>query len=82
MSNVKVAFGLVAQGHIPTIERMLKENADSYNEFLDKGGYLDKRHKMSSDRDIWQKIAIEIGWEVQTAMSHYINYLLKKHEND
>ena len=41
LANARVLFGLKAQGHIPTIERMLKENK-SWEEIGQEIGWLPK----------------------------------------
>lgn len=66
--KIKVAFGLVVQGHIPTIERMIAEYS-AKNEINTEGTDL------SHSEYLWDKIAKEIGWSKETAMLHYIRYL-------
>jgi len=69
--NLKIAFGLEAQGHIPTIERMIKEfNAPSDTN--------PDGEDISHSLYLWDKIAKEIGWDAKTAMAYYIRYLRNK----
>lgn len=69
--SLGVRFGLEAQGHIPTIERMIAEYS-SANEINVDG--VDLSHSSF----LWNKIAKEIGWDKETAMLHYISYLRNK----
>lgn len=69
--KMKVAFGLVAQGHIPTIERMISEYS-AKSEINKEGADL------SHSGYLWDKIAKEIGWLKETAMLYYIRYLRTK----
>lgn len=74
--NLTIKFGLEAQGHIPTIERMISEysSADEIN--VDG---VDLSHSSL----VWDKIAKEIGWEKETLMLHYIRHLrMKKFMSD
>lgn len=68
--GLKITFGLEAQGHIPTIERMIQEhNAPSD---VNPDG-----EDISHSEHLWDKIAKEIGWDAKTAMAYYIQYLRK-----
>ena len=69
--KIKIAFGLVAQGHIQTIEKMISEYSEN-NEQNKEG--IDLSHSSF----LWDKIAKTIGWHKETAMLHYISYLRRK----
>ena len=63
--NVKVVFGLEAQGHIPTIEKELKR----WNENNQYGG------DMIYCKEVWEGIGKKIGWCPFTAALYYFEYL-------
>lgn len=64
--KVKVVFGLEAQGHLPTIERILNK----WNDEVD----------MTYSIHVWEEIGREIGWCPFTAALHYFNYMNKKNK--
>lgn len=72
MENVKVMFGLVQQGHIPTIERIIDKWNKSFKEqFPNEPEKVD--HKYS--KHVWEEIGKEIGWCPFTACLYYFEYL-------
>lgn len=64
MSGIKIAFGLVNQGHIPTIEAELK-----------KWNSLEGSYDMTYSKDVWDSIGKKIGWCGFTAALDYFEYL-------
>lgn len=72
--NVKVVFGLKAQGHIPIIEAELKRWNDSYKKQFPNEGPLD----MSYSKHVWEGIGKKIGWCPFTAALSYFEYLNKQ----
>jgi hypothetical protein len=71
--GLKVAFGLEAQGHLPTIKRIL----DRWNEPTFEG-HVD----MTYSECVWREIGNEIGWSPFTAALSYFKYLNKKKQPD
>ena len=69
-SGVKPVFGLEAQGHIPTIERIIKRWNDSYARDYPKNPL-----NMIYQEHVWQEIGREIGWSPFTACLYYFRYL-------
>jgi hypothetical protein len=69
--NVKIVFGLEAQDHIQTIERMISEYTSECDLKKENGD-------LSASSYLWDKIATEIGWCKETAMLHYISFLRDK----
>lgn len=63
--GMKVLFGLEAQGHIPTIEKIL----DRWNN-NDDGIEVD----MTYAKCVWDEIGKEIGWCPFTAALSYFEY--------
>lgn len=73
--GVKVVFGLEAQGHIPTIERIIKRWNDSYMiQFPDK-----EPLNMMYSKHVWEDIGRTIGWCSFTASLYYFEYLNNNH---
>jgi hypothetical protein len=72
--NLRVAFGLEQQGHIPAIQAILKKWNDSYKE-----QYPDEwdESSMMFSKDVWNEIGKKIGWEPFTASLYYFEYLNK-----
>lgn len=68
--DVKVVFGLEAQGHIPTIEAIIKRWNDSY-----KRDYPDQPLNMMYSKHVWDEIGKTIGWCPFTAALYYFEYL-------
>lgn len=68
--NMKIVFGLEAQGHIPTIEKILKK----WNTPRPGIEPVD----MTYDRYVWEEIGREIGWEPFGASLAYFELLNKK----
>lgn len=68
--NVKVVFGLKAQGHIPIIEAELKRWNDSYKEQFPNEKPID----MSYTKAVWEGIGKKIGWCPFTAALSYFEY--------
>ncbi len=66
--HINIQFGLAAQGHISTIEKMIEE----YSKPQEGNA---KGFDLSQSSHLWDKIAKEIGWCKETAMLHYISYL-------
>lgn len=72
--KVKAVFGLVAQGHIPTIEQIIEKHNESYkNHFPD-----DKPLNMMFTKYVWEDIGKQIGWCPFTASLAYFKYLESK----
>lgn len=71
MSNkgVKVVFGLEAQGHLPTIKRIL----DKWNEPT-----IENQVDMTYSKHVWEEIGKEIGWCPFTAALSYFEILNKQ----
>ena len=67
--GMKIAFGLEAQGHIPTIEAELKRWNDN-----------ECGNDMTYVKAVWDSIGRKIGWCGFTAALSYLEYL-KKHES-
>ena len=79
-SNVKVVFGLEAQGHIPTIQAEIKRWNDSFKE-----DYPDSKNvDMIYEKHVWENIGKMIGWCPFTASLDYFKWLHKNSstEND
>lgn len=68
-SGVKIVFGLEAQGHIPTIEKMLLY----WNEPRIEG-----QVDMTYEKCVWEQIGRKIGWCPFTASLSYFQYLNNK----
>lgn len=67
--EVKIVFGLEAQGHIKTIEEILsKWNDNEYNQ------------DMTFTKCVWDEIGKKIGWCSFTAALNYFEYLNKKRQ--
>jgi len=65
-TNVRVVFGLEAQGHIPTIQSELKRwNENEYNT------------DMTYNKHVWEGIGKIIGWCPFTACLSYFEWLHK-----
>lgn len=71
--SFNVVFGLEAQGHIPTIEKIIKESSGVIV-FKGKQEFVD----MTYDKTTWEKIGKEIGWCAFTAALSYFEYLSDK----
>lgn len=72
--NIKVVFGLEQQGHIPTIEAIIKRWNDSYkDQFPDE-----KPINMMYSKHVWDEIGRKIGWCSFTAALYYFEYLSEK----
>ncbi len=65
--KVRAVFGLEAQGHIPKIEKMLKE---WYPRCSDE-----------NPLKIWDEIASEIGWIGFAVCQDYIKYLKRNQKS-
>ncbi len=64
--NLKIVFGLEAQGHIPTIQAELKKwNENEYET------------DMTYNKHVWEKIGKIIGWCPFTASLAYFEWLDK-----
>lgn len=72
-SDVKVVFGLEAQGHIPTIKAEIKRWNDSFKEQFPNEKNID----MSYEKHVWEKIGKIIGWCPFTASLSYFEWLNK-----
>lgn len=72
-AGVKMVFGLEAQGHIPTIEAIIKRWEDSYKE-----QYPEEPLSMMYSKHVWEEIGKKIGWCSFTAALHYFEYLDSK----
>ena len=69
--NVKIVFGLEAQGHIPTIEAIIKRWNDGYiMQFPNE-----KPVNMMYSKSVWNEIGDKIGWCPFTAALYYFEYL-------
>lgn len=72
--DLKITFGLEAQGHIPIIEAELKRWNDSYKEqFPDEEDSLD----MMYSKHVWESIGKIIGWCPFAAALSYFEYIDK-----
>lgn len=71
--DVKVVFGLEAQGHIPTIEAIIKRWNDGYKE-----QYPDEPFDMMYSKYVWDEIGKKIGWCPFSASLSYFEYLNEK----
>ena len=60
--GVKVVFGLEAQGHMPTIKRIL----DKWNEPI-----IENQVDMTFSKCVWEEIGKAIGWCPFTAALSY-----------
>ncbi|CAM1357638.1 hypothetical protein [Tenacibaculum halocynthiae] len=60
--EVKVVFGLEAQGHLPTIKKIL----DKWNE-----PRIENQVDMTYCKHVWEEIGKEIGWCPFTAALSY-----------
>lgn len=69
--SIKIGFGLESQGHINTIERILKKWNESFNEQYPEHPIKDT---MTYDKSVWEEIGKTIGWEPFTACLHYFKY--------
>lgn len=73
-SNVKVVFGLEAQGHIPIIESEIKRWNESF-----KKQYPDSENvDMIYEKHVWEKIGKIIAWCPFSACLSYFEYLNNK----
>lgn len=72
-ANVKVVFGLEAQGHIPTIQAEIKRWNDSFKEHYPDSENVD----MSYEKHVWEKIGKIIGWCPFTASLSYFEWIHK-----
>ena len=72
--EVKIVFGLEAQGHIPTIQAELKRWNDLYKEQFP----FDETIDMSYSKRVWEGIGRMIGWCPFAAALSYFEYLNKK----
>jgi len=70
-SNVRIVFGLEAQGHIPTIEAEIKRWNDYYKEQFPN----EEPINMMYSKHVWDKIGKIIGWCPFTAALYYFEYL-------
>jgi len=64
-NGLKVVFGLEAQGHLPTIEKILKKWNDGN----------DYDNDMTYSKHVWDEIGKEIGWCPFAACLYYFRYL-------
>lgn len=71
--GLRVVFGLEAQGHIPTIERIIGEVSGEID-FKGETTFVD----MAYDKYTWEKIGKEIGWCPFTAALSYFDYKNRK----
>lgn len=71
--NVRVVFGLEAQGHIPTIQAEIKRWNESFKEQFPNEQPID----MSYKKHVWEKIGKIIGWCPFTASLAYFEWLNK-----
>lgn len=69
--NVKVVFGLVAQGHIPTIQKEIQRWNDSYKEQFPNEPPVN----MAYSKHVWDGIGRIIGWCPFTAALAYFEWL-------
>lgn len=60
--GMKMVFGLEAQGHIPTIEKILSK----WNEPI-----IENQSDMTYAKCVWEEIGREIGWCPFTAALSY-----------
>lgn len=74
--DIKVVFGLEAQGHIPTIQAELKRWNDSY-----KKDYPNEPLDMSYSKHVWDGIGKLIGWCPFTAALYYFEWLSEQKTN-
>ena len=77
-SNIKVVFGLEAQGHIPTIQAEIKRWNDSFKEQYPDSKNVD----MSYEKHVWEKIGKIIGWCPFTACLSYFELLHKNSSSE
>ena len=68
--GLKVKFGLEAQGHIETIEAVIKDRQNSMNESFPDDGI-----NVMYSKYVWDEIGRAIGWCPLTAALHYFNHL-------
>ncbi len=71
--NVRVVFGLEAQGHIPTIQAEIKRWNELFKEQYPNETPID----MSYEKHVWEKIGKIIGWCPFTASLAYFDWLNK-----
>jgi len=69
--NIKVVFGLGAQGHIPTIQAEIERRNKLYIEHFPNDEPLD----MSYSKHVWEGIGKIIGWCPFTAALYYFKWL-------
>ena len=70
--SLKIALGLEAQGHLPTIEKI-----------LNKWNQNDMGVDMTYTRHVWVEIGDAIGWDSLTAALSYFEHLNRqKNGND
>ena len=74
--DVKIVFGLEAQGHIQTIQAELKRWNDSYKEQFPNEEPLD----MTYSKHVWDGIGKIIGWCPFTAVLSYFEWLNKANQ--
>lgn len=67
--GLKMVFGLEAQGHLPTIKRIL----DKWNEPM-----IENQVDMTYSKCVWDEIGREIGWCPFTASLSYFQYIANK----
>lgn len=72
--DIKVVFGLEAQGHIPTIEAIIKRWNDSFKEQFTDNEYS---VNMMYSKHVWDEIGKAIGWCPFTAALNYFEYMSK-----
>lgn len=70
--GLKVVFGLEAQGHIPTIEAIIKRKQEHYNK-----SFPDDYTNVMYAKHVWDEIGKKIGWCSFTACLYYFRYLDK-----
>jgi len=75
-AGVKIAFGLEAQGHIPTIEAIIER---WNNVKIDT--YPDEKVNMIYSKHVWEEIGRTIGWDSFTACLYYFEYLENKNKS-
>lgn len=73
--GLKLVFGLEAQGHIPTIEKIISHWNETHNkEFPDEEiDTIDYKYS----KFVWEIIGKEIGWCPFTAALYYFKHLDK-----
>ena len=72
--GLKIAFGLVQQGHIPTIEQEIKRHNDMYKSMFPD----EEPSDMTYSKHVWEGIGKIIGWCPFTAALYYLEYLNHK----